>query len=246
MFLQYLRPQLISPRSRTQCWRSIRISDFLRRPRNFLYLAMHEGYKVGKFWTRIPDFHDWGMCQFCNETESMQHILFECRRPGQAELWSLAQLLWEKKRQQWPQMSMGLALGCGLAKFYDDNGRLQLGTTRLFRILVAETMHTIWKIRCKIALNQNNVPMVRAQIHNIWVQVMNERLKNDCLMTNQARYGKRALNSDLVLRTWSGTLRDENSLPDSWIMEPKGFIGYRANYATPTQQTPPGPPGRNR
>ncbi|KAJ7592418.1 hypothetical protein C8J56DRAFT_711873, partial [Mycena floridula] len=77
----------------------------------------------------------------------MQHILFECHRPGQAKLWSLAQLLWEKKRQQWPQMLMELALGCGLAKFYDDNGRLQLGTTRLFWILAAETMHTIWKIR---------------------------------------------------------------------------------------------------
>ncbi|KAJ7587496.1 hypothetical protein C8J56DRAFT_712401, partial [Mycena floridula] len=72
---------------------------------------MHEGYKVEEFWTRIPDFCDWRICQFCDETESMQHILFECCQPGQDKLWNLTQQLWAKKRQQWPPMSTGLALG---------------------------------------------------------------------------------------------------------------------------------------
>ncbi|KAJ7589204.1 hypothetical protein C8J56DRAFT_784463, partial [Mycena floridula] len=189
-----------------QIWRSIRSSDFLWRPRNFLYLAIHNAHKIGDFWVRIPDYHDWGICQFCNETKSVQHILFECRRPGQAQLWNLTQLLWARKRQPWPPMSMGLALGCGLAKFHDNDHRPLPGTARLFRILVAETIHTIWKIRCDTVLKRNNVPMALAQVHNMWVQALNERLKNDCFMTNQARYGKWALNPDLVLCTWSGTL----------------------------------------
>ncbi|KAJ7580810.1 hypothetical protein C8J56DRAFT_1006419 [Mycena floridula] len=141
----------------------------------------------------------------------MQHILFECRRPGQAELWNIAQLLWVNKKLQWPQMTLGLALGCGLVKFHNADGRLLPGATRLFRVLVAET--------------RNNVPVVAAQVHNMWVHALNECLKTDCLMTNQSCYGKRALSSDLVLCTWSGTLRDKINLPDSWIMEPKVLVG---------------------
>ncbi|KAJ7572423.1 hypothetical protein C8J56DRAFT_807628 [Mycena floridula] len=208
-----------------QIWCSIQNTDLLQQQRNFLYLAVHGTQKLGDFWLRIPDYREWGTCHFCNETKTMQHILFECHKPGQAELWNLAQLLWVNKKLQWPQMTLGLALGCGLVKFHNADGRLLLGATRLFRVLVAETVHTIWKIRCDIVLKRNNVPMAAAQVHNMWVHALNERLKTDCLMTNQSHYGKRALNSDLVLCTWSGTLRDEINLPDSWIMEPKVLVG---------------------
>ncbi|KAJ7585068.1 hypothetical protein C8J56DRAFT_788696 [Mycena floridula] len=230
-----------------QIWNSIRHLDFLCRPRNFLYLAIHNGQKLGDFWFRIPECHDWGKCLFCDETESMQHILFECRRPGQTQLWNLAQMLWTKKRQPWPQMSLGLALRCGLAKFYNEDGRPSPGTMRLFRILVAETIHAIWKTRCNVVLKRNNKPVALAQIHNTWVRALNEHLKNDCFMTNQAQYGIRALNPDLVLRTWSGTLRDEDNLPDFWIKEPKVLVGIEPIIQqTQCGMHPRDHPGRNR
>ncbi|KAJ7587774.1 hypothetical protein C8J56DRAFT_786334 [Mycena floridula] len=236
----------VSP-TEAQIWRSIRSTDFLRRPRNFLYLAINQAHKLGKFWLRIPDFCDWGTCQYCNETESMEHILFECRRPGQVQLWNLAQLLWKGKNLPWPQMSMGLALGCGLVKFYNDDKHRLYGAERLFRIVVAETMHAIWKIRCDVVLKRNNSPIAIAKAHNTWVQALNERLKYDCFMTNQARYGKRALNPKLVLCTWSGVLKDKNDLPDSWIMEPKVLVGIEPITTLPQRsKRSRDRPGRNR
>ncbi|KAJ7586871.1 hypothetical protein C8J56DRAFT_786739, partial [Mycena floridula] len=232
--------------SEAQIWCSIQNKDFLQRPRDFLYLAVHGTHKLGEFRLRIPDYREWGTCHFCNETETMQHILFECRRPGQAELWNLAQTLWANKKLPWPQMTLGLALGCGLVKFHNGDGCLLAGATRLFQVLVAETMHTIWKIRCDIVLKRNNMPMVAAQVHNMWVHALNERLMTDCLMTNQARYGKRALNSNLVLRTWSRTLRDEINLPDSWILEPKVLVGIDPITQLQQNRHPRDRPGRNR
>ncbi|KAJ7590120.1 hypothetical protein C8J56DRAFT_783665 [Mycena floridula] len=112
----------------------------------------------------------------------MEHILLECQRPGQHDLWNLAQLLGSQRTHigtesvPWPEMSLGLVLGCRLARFNDKNGCYRPGLSRFFCILVTETAHAIWKVRCTTVLKNDNVPLAKAQIHNTWLHNMNEHL----------------------------------------------------------------------
>ncbi|KAJ7185383.1 hypothetical protein C8R46DRAFT_820360, partial [Mycena filopes] len=55
--------------------------------------------------------------------------------------------LWRKKHPSWPELSLGTILGCGLASFTDENGRPLPGATRLYHILISESLFLIWKIR---------------------------------------------------------------------------------------------------
>ncbi|KAJ7144351.1 hypothetical protein C8R44DRAFT_602368, partial [Mycena epipterygia] len=66
-----------------------------------------------------------------------------------------------------------------------------------------------------------------SEIHNRWISAMNNMLKRDRLLTNQARFGSLAIKKQLVLETWSGTLLDEDSLPDDWIRSEGVLVGIR-------------------
>ena len=48
----------------------------------------------------------------------------------------------------------------------------------------------------------------------------------ECLMTNKYRYGSKALNADLVERTWWPVILDRESLPDDWIYKTRFFSEY--------------------
>jgi hypothetical protein len=102
-----------------------------------------------------------------------------------------------------------------------------IGANRLYRILVSESTFLIWKLRCTriIELGENEMLWPSKQeIHNRWIHVINRRLALDQAMTN-TRYGKKALDKSLVLRTWSGVLKDEASLPEDWIRQPGVLVG---------------------
>jgi hypothetical protein len=49
-----------------------------------------------------------------------------------------------------------------------------------------------------------------------WLAMINARLNPNCTLTNQHRYGWKALPSKTVQRTWQGTLYDELNLPNDW------------------------------
>ncbi|KAJ7751323.1 hypothetical protein DFH07DRAFT_745689, partial [Mycena maculata] len=57
------------------------------------------------------------------------------------------------------------------------------------------------------------------EIHNQWLNGVNQALRRDCLLTDKLKFGPLTLNKQLVLNTWSGLLLDEHSLPDDWINE---------------------------
>ncbi|KAJ7933230.1 hypothetical protein B0H13DRAFT_1457660, partial [Mycena leptocephala] len=80
------------------------------------------------------------------------------------------------------------------------------GTTRFYRILISESAHLIWRLKNERVINGKDPP-APAEIKNRWVYGLNVRLTIDCLMTNKAKYGKKALKKGLVLRTWGTCLR---------------------------------------
>jgi hypothetical protein len=104
----------------------------------------------------------------------MEHILLQCTIPGQQVVWNLAKQLWELKKKNWPSIHYGTILGCGLAKITADANKR--GDNRLFCILVSESAHLTWKLRCERHITRNDSleeQHTPAEIHNRWLQAIN-------------------------------------------------------------------------
>jgi hypothetical protein len=71
-------------------WLSIRKSVLRPTVQQFLYKSIHNAYKVGRYWSNIPGYEDRGICSNCDETESLEHILTECRSNTTQEVWNIA------------------------------------------------------------------------------------------------------------------------------------------------------------
>ncbi|KAJ6537682.1 hypothetical protein B0H19DRAFT_962213, partial [Mycena capillaripes] len=138
-------------------------------------------------------------CHDCDVDESMEHILVECMASGQDLIWRRCGRLWEKKYQKMPEMSLGLIR---LTEFKDSKGKNMPHTSRLFRIVVSESAHLIWKVRNEQVIRGRK--HTEAEIHNRWLSCMNTRLKMDQLLTDRSRYGNRTLDIRNVLLTWDG------------------------------------------
>ncbi|KAJ7018378.1 hypothetical protein C8F04DRAFT_977361, partial [Mycena alexandri] len=229
-----------------EIWKSIRHKDFNRQVKNFLWKSIHGAHRIGSFWTHIPECRERATCNFCNETEDLEHVLIKCRQPGQTQVWSLAKDLWLRKHPTWPEPSLGGVLGCGLATFKNEKGKNSPGLARLFRILVSESIFVIWKIRNDTVISHDGEPVLENMIHNKWLQAINLRLTFDRILTNHAKYGKQnSIKSSLVLQTWSSTLLNEELLPGDWINQPRVLVGIEPKSSHPPSQ-PSGRRGRGR
>ncbi|KAJ7150050.1 hypothetical protein C8R43DRAFT_842230, partial [Mycena crocata] len=198
-----LEKETPSPR---QIWKSTRQKDFSRSIRFFLWMLIHDGYKVGRHWRNIPG-HEWkGICDHCGVEESMNHILTECEEHGQKQVWDLASELWEMKAKVPLRPLIGEIMACGMIKRGSKPGSVDKGSSRLFRILVSdfsESAFLIWRLRNERRI-QGRDPASEREIHMRWKRTMNIRLSVDRLRTNDKRYAKKALPKSLVLQTWSG------------------------------------------
>jgi ribonuclease HI len=164
---------------------------------------MHGAYKIGKYWEHIPDCEERAICQHCEVTETLEHIVLECTRSGQDIVWKLAKELWAKKHPTWPPLSIGSILGCGLAVFENEKRRAVTSTARLYRIMITESLYLIWKLRCECVIGRNGEPPTENEIVNRWVHVMNERLEVDINLTDKFKFGKQySIPPRLVLDTW--------------------------------------------
>ncbi|KAJ7202207.1 hypothetical protein B0H12DRAFT_1036051, partial [Mycena haematopus] len=182
-------------------WKSLRSRDITRQIRTFLWKSVHGAHRIGKFWENIPECEDRAICQHCQETESLDnsiwhprvpnfdHIVLRCTRPGQAQVWKLAQDLWAKKHPNWPPLSLGSILGCGLSIFTDEKNKPVDSTARMYRILISESLYLIWKLRCECVIGRGGEPPTENEIHNRWVHMINERLEIDKNLTNEIKFG---------------------------------------------------------
>ncbi|KAJ7926971.1 hypothetical protein B0H13DRAFT_1599033, partial [Mycena leptocephala] len=147
----------------------------------------------------------------------------------------------------WPAVSMGTILGSGLTVFKDNSGRPQPALARLYKILMTESAHVIWKLRCDSMIGHEGTPPSTQEVHNRWVKVMNEHLEIDINLTNKLKYGKQhSLSPTLVLDTWHRTLLDKNTLPDDWLREPRVLVGITPKRSLQSPSLPIGWQGRNR
>lgn len=201
----------------------------------------HKAHKCGDHWLKIPEFEHRASCPECGVEESMTHILMECDIPGQKEVWDLAKQLWLKKHSYWPDVkSIDNIIGCSLMRFTTRNNRWDPGTSRLYRIIISESAHLIWKLRCNRVVGTDNSPeqwSSQQEIENKWLSAINRRLTLDRAMTKSC-YGSKALQDNTVLDTWSGTLYQEESLPNNWLRKSGVLVGIIPP-ERPWRQDPP-------
>ena len=83
------------------------------------------------------------------------------------------------------------------------------GANRLYRIAVSESAHLIWRLRCKWRISDEADPdkiPTKEEVQKVWLNVINRRLRLDCLLTDKHKYGKKAIRQPLVEKTWWGVL----------------------------------------
>ncbi|KAJ6480546.1 hypothetical protein C8R47DRAFT_1050204 [Mycena vitilis] len=223
--------------SDAEIWHAASVKDILPRTSQFLWKGLHDAHRIGAYWAHLPGFEDRAVCKECGTLEDLEHIMTGCASPGQELIWNAAKTLWLEKESNWPEVSLGSILGCGLAEFRDDAGKVKRGTQRLYRILMSESAYLIWKLRNDRVISRDGVPASEEEITNKWRFAINQRLQMDKLMANRPLRGKRpALAPHLVLETWSKTLDNERSLPANWLREPRVLVGSRAFSQTSRRQ----------
>ena len=161
-------------------WRGIRHTDLPKNTRNFLWKALHNGFKIGDHWCNIPNFEHRQRCALCGETETMEHILFECENsPSRKVIWPLAEKLGRLRESSWLEVQMGTVLGAPLIKFKGRNGKPQQGRSRLLAILLTESAYLIWKLRCEWVITRSadeSKLHLATEIHNKWLSIMRDTI----------------------------------------------------------------------
>jgi ribonuclease HI/exonuclease III len=224
-------------------WIATRHKDLTRKTRDFLWKSTQHAYKVGEYWNNIPGYEGRGVCPLCDTQEDMEHILTECGAKARSAAWGLANKLWATRSNSPLPTNLGDILGCGLAEF-QRNGRPDDGKNRLYRIILSETAYLIWKMRNERRIQDED----GAEHDNVieettrrWRKTMNKRLTIDRHLTDNKRFGKRAVKPELVKWTWKGTLENEENLPTDWHVVKGGFSGYLAGVSPRIRQEGLGP-----
>ncbi|KIJ22624.1 hypothetical protein M422DRAFT_196955 [Sphaerobolus stellatus SS14] len=150
----------------------------------------------------------------------MEHMLLDCHSTGQRIIWNLAKRLCVKTREVWPDLNVGIILGCGLTEYMTSDRKPDKGKRRLFKILISESAYLIWKIRCEWRIEHNAHPdkkitdSVRLdhtdhEVRNRWIKMISDRIHMDILCSDGRRYKKKAIASSIVQKVWGKILRAE-------------------------------------
>ena len=215
-------------------WKGLMNPDIRIKIRQFLWKAMHGTQKIGKFWTHINGFEERQWCQTCHTTETMEHILIHCQESAVRIIWDQAKELWPHTEIPWPEISLGIILGCGaitLANAPNDNIPANHQRTpipkraaaRLMRILITESAHLISALRCERVVQGKT--HTEREIRSKWTRAINKRLTEDRIITTKIKRDTAA--KQLVTDTWEHVLKRFGDLPSRWLTQREVLVGRR-------------------
>ena len=213
-------------------WKGIRNPTLRIKIQQFLYKALHNTQKIGDFWEHIPEYEARQMCQTCQVSESMAHILTQCRTDAKTQIWNLARSKWPHANPPWPVISLGLILGCGSltqpsnrepnAENHNENAYPN-GAVRLLQILITESAYLIWVLRCERVIQEK--AHTRNEIEQRWLLAINKRLIDDKIIATKIKrdipHMKRLEN------TWEEVLKKDGDLPADWPHKTEVLVGRR-------------------
>ena len=156
----------------------------------------------------------------------MDHILTTCDHPARTIIWAKAAELWPHAEDTWPRISFGTIIGCNmltvdtLQERRDEAGQTQRtkqrdpGATRLLKILISESAHLIWTLRCDRTIRGKE--HTDREIEATWLKTINRRLSED--KTIAIKVLRREQNTKTVIDTWDRALyKRHRNLPDDWL-----------------------------
>ncbi|KAI0743383.1 hypothetical protein C8Q80DRAFT_1337860 [Daedaleopsis nitida] len=181
--------------SESKVWHSIRRKEISRECRQFLWMTIHNGYMVGHKWLRekmSDELKARAVCKVCDETESMEHILFECRSTERGTIWELMEATWSQTKIPWREPSWGTVVGAGCANFKTDDGRRDSPSEALWAILASESAYLIWKLRCERVIQNDGRNFTTREVTNRWYSTIDLRYDLDtrsCSVVSRANLG---------------------------------------------------------
>jgi hypothetical protein len=207
------------------------------RVQQFLLKAIHNTYMIGNFWSNIPGYEPRGQCSTCQSAETMDHILTSCAAEPVDTVWSLARETWPYPLEQWPEINLGIILGCGSltipkdtnAEGNRDQAQAQTnikGRNRLLQIMVSKSAHLIWVLRCGQVIN--NRSHSAAEVQSCWIKSINTRLTEDKVIATKIKQDKASIN--LVKQTWEKVLQRNTILPHDWVHNREVLVGRRVQH----------------
>ena len=215
-------------------WKSIRKRTIRLRVQQFLFKAIHNTPMTGEVWFKIDGYQHRGTCTPCNTTENMEHILTSCRAGHAAQVWDLAKKLWPYEASQWPNISLGIILGCGCltatgparnrttpqqeTRGRNTNAR---GASRLLQITISEAAHLIWVLRCERVIQETT--HTTEEVKRRWYKAINRRLTDDKITATIIK--REPPYTRLVEATWEDALRKDSDLPRRWIHNREVLVG---------------------
>ena len=167
----------------------------------------------------------------------MDHILIACRAGLVCTIWNLAEESWPQENPRWPEITLGTILGCGsIASINppnpDEEGnqerRSNSGAVRLLQILLTESAHLIWVLRCE-RLGERVIKQKNHNANEIttrWLKNINKRLTEDKIIATEIKRNRTAIRK--VEATWEGVLKKIWDLPNEWIYQREFLVGRRA------------------
>ena len=209
----------------TNLWLKCRHPDIRRPVQAFLYKAMNGALRIGQFWDDIPQHAHRAHCASCNASpESLDHILVDCDNDAVATVWSVARQTWPSSFGPWPDVQLGLILGCGsiALPLEDDESLVHTGPSRLLRILLSESAHLIWVLRCERTIQglRHSTNTIKSR----WLNKINHRLNLDRHIATV--YNRRPITRKLVQDTWQASLLEQHpSLEEDWVTNHEVLVG---------------------
>ncbi|EPS94794.1 hypothetical protein FOMPIDRAFT_25316, partial [Fomitopsis schrenkii] len=166
-----------------EIWLGIRHRDIRPNVADFLWKTMHGAHKCGAFWTKIPRHEERATCRQCGVEESIEHILVHCQAPGQEIIWRLTDKLWSKKDLPWPGITLEDILSSTSRTWKEENNKVSKGgAARLWRILVTESAHLVWRLRCERVIahsEEEEWTHTPQEIKNRWMASITARMRKD-------------------------------------------------------------------
>jgi hypothetical protein len=215
-------------------WQSTRKKVIRPIIQQFLYRTIHGTHLIGKYWRHINGYEDRELCRMCNETESMDHILTQCKEESTQTIWRLAKEIWPHPNIPWPEVTLGTILGGGCIALNTNRPRrndqrrhrqtTHQGPTRLFQILLFESAYLIWVLRCERVIQEK--PLTAGEIRARWLRAINDRLTTDKVTATKIIRTDKF--TKLVERTWEPALRKAQDIPANWITSGEVLVGRTA------------------
>ncbi|KAF8137578.1 RnaseH-domain-containing protein [Boletus edulis] len=206
-------------------WHKTRHPDIRKPVQNFLFRAIHGSLRIGNFWSKIENYKHRAKCSQCNyPEESLEHILTDCPSTEATVIWNVLQRIWPTSLGEWQKPSFGAILGCGCLSTShthpNPTSKANKGKNRLKIILISESIHLIWALRCDRVINgaQHSANTVKTR----WTNKINARIDIDRQMACSPHY---SLTATRVKYTWQPLVSHNHSLPENWASRPEVLVG---------------------